>query len=125
MNKFMEEFEKQTNQKFRLLKLKNVEFFRETQLLRINFNVSTFEIKTISQNDIDEIQAACDRIFPNISVRIGFVRTFADEKIVKGKIVEYFNNKQPMLLAMLKDDSIAVEIKDNFITVSLNLETTA
>lgn len=125
MNKFMEEFEKQTNQKFRLLKLKNVEFYRETQLLRINFNVSTFEIKTLSQNDIDEIQAACDRIFPNIRVRIGFVRTFADEKIVKGKIVEYFNNKQPMLLAMLKDDSIAVEIKDNFITVSLNLETAA
>ncbi|MDD4839522.1 MAG: hypothetical protein PHE93_02465, partial [Clostridia bacterium] len=80
MNKFIEEFQKQTKGKFNMLKFKNAEYFKDTHILRVQFNVSTFEIKSLTDSDHQEIQSAVENLFPNTEVHIDLNRTYADEK---------------------------------------------
>ncbi|MDD4839983.1 MAG: exonuclease domain-containing protein, partial [Clostridia bacterium] len=87
--------------------------------------VSTFEIKSLTDSDHQEIQSAVENLFPNTEVHIDLNRTYADEKLVKSKIIEFFNNQQQMFIAMLKEDSIDIEIDENSIYVTLKLETPA
>jgi len=124
-NKFEEEFEKLSGGKYSVLKFGGAEFFRGKKELVVAFNVSAYDIKHLTDDQRDDIKNIVQSLFPGISVAVRFNRTYADEKIVKQKIVGFLNSERQMYLIMLKPDSISVTVGEGAISVVIALGTPA
>lgn len=125
MNKFVEEFQKKSYGRFNMLKFIDAEYIRKSNSLRITFLVSTFEIKLLTEKDKDEIQSICEEIFSGVDVVIDYKKSYADEKIVKTKVVEYFNKNHQHMLSLFNDESIStnLDIEKSYIGIEIKAET--
>lgn len=120
---FFQEFEKLTGAKFSMLKFRDAEFFEKLNLLKVNFNISAFDIKSLTDSDKKEVLNAVEKIFPDLEVSVDYIRTFADEKTVRNKIISFFNSKHQFFLTLVNNDSLNVSVDENSIDVVLKLET--
>lgn len=123
MTKFFEEFTKRTNGKFDALKLNSATYFKDKRELTVRFIISAFEIRNLREDEKAEIQKIIEDIFAGVKISVQYVRTYADQNVVKNKIIEYFNTRNQLVFRRIKDDSIDVSVFDKEIDIRLLFET--
>ncbi len=120
MNNFILEFQKFSRGKFPDLKFRDAEFFQNQNLIVVNFLVSTYKIKTISDEQKKEILEIVKKIIPDLKVKINFVKAYADEKIVTAKVFDFFQKVQPHIFQLLSEDCLKVDVNEIYINLELS-----
>lgn len=124
MTKFYEEFENLSKGKFKELKFNSAYYDTKQKTLTVRFIINTFFARA-SFNDEKkaEVLSLVQKIFPGISVKVEYINTYADDRVVKNKVMSYFNENLHMIFKRLDDDNISVSVKDGEIKVKLLFET--
>lgn len=124
MTKFFEEFVNATGGKFKELKFNSAFYDTKNKVLTVRFIINTFVSRaSFDENKRAEVKTAVENLFPGVQIKVEYINTFADDRIVKNKVLAYFNDNQPMIFKRLADDNIAVEVKDNEIHIKLTFDT--
>lgn len=121
--KFYEEFVKATDGKFPMLKPQGATYDKSGTTLTVRFIISAFEISEFSDQQKAEVLRAVESLFPGISAEVQYIRTYADNAVVKNRIMEYLNLNNQMLFRSLTDDNLVIAVDENDITVKIRLET--
>ncbi len=124
MTKFFEEFETSTNGKFKELKFNSAFYDTKAKVLTVRFIINTFVSRASFGDDKKAaVLSAVQKIFPGVQVKVEYINTFADDRVVKTKVLAYFNENLNMVFKRLNDDNISVKVKDGEIRVEMNFET--
>ncbi len=121
--KFYDEFVAATDGKFPMLKLNGALFDKRANSLTVKFIISAFEISGFSEENKAEVLKTVQSLFPGISVEVQYIRTYADNAVVKNRILEYLNTNNQMLFRSLTDEHLKITVDDKDISVVLRLET--
>ncbi len=121
--KFFEEFTKATEGKYPMLKLCGAKYIRSKNLLNVNFIISAFEIQQFSDEQKADVLNAVQSLFPGIDVAVSYTRTYADNAVVKNKILEFLNKNNQMLFRSINDENTVLNISDDLIDITFKLDT--
>ncbi len=124
MTKFYEEFQNATNGKFKELKFNSAFYDTKLKTLTVRFIINTFVARaSFGDEKKAEVLSAVQKLFPGLAVKVEYINTFADDRVVKTKVHSYFNENLNMVFKRLSDDNIAVKVKDGEIKITLTFET--
>ncbi len=123
MTKFYEEFCELTNKEFSMLKFNSATYFKDTKKLVVRFIISTFEFNQFGDDKKGRVVDVIKNMFPCVEVQVEYVKAYADNGVVKNKIIEFFNKTNPIIMSSLNDDSMKIEVDDFEIAVRFNLIT--
>lgn len=121
--KFFDEFIKITDGKYPMLKLSGAKYVRAKNLLNVNFIISAFEIQQFSEAQKSDVLNCVQKIFPGVDVEITYTRTYADNTVVKNKILEFLNRNNQMLFRSVNDENTVINVSDNDVIVTFKLDT--
>ena len=122
--KFIEEFNRVTNGAFPMLKFSGATYLKASQELTVKFLISAFEYKEITENSdtLSKIEGAVASICPGIKTSVKFIKTYADEAVVRNKVLEYFNAGNSMIFRRLNGDTLVISVTDDMIRVELRFD---
>lgn len=123
MTKFFEEFVKTSEGAFPELKLHSATYLRDKHELQVRFIISAFAIRGYDKEKMAEVLECLQKILPGLKVEVQYIRTYADDTVVKNKIIEYFNKNQQMIFRRLSEENITLNVSDKEIFVKLTFET--
>jgi len=121
--KFFEEFEKVTDNAFPMLKLNGAVYDKAARKLSVRFIISAFDAGSFSEEKKSEVFSAVQRIFPGIEVEVQYIRTYADDILVKSRVLEFLKSNHPIVAGNIGDDNISVSIENSDLIISLTLDT--
>ncbi len=122
-NKFIEEFNKAGGDKFGMIKFTNASYNKSTRVLDIKFIIDAFEMRKFSDDDKNEVQRICENLFGGVKVNVSYIKSYADENVVKNKVVEFFNKNNQMIFRRLKDENLVISVDNSEIIVKLVFDT--
>lgn len=121
--KFFEEFTQRTNGKFDMLKLNSATYHKDKRELLVRFIISAFEVHSFTEENVKEVQAVIEQMFPGVSVGVQYIRTYADANVVKNKVLEFFNASNQFIFHSINDDTLKVEVGDKDVDLKFKLDT--
>ena len=125
--KFVEEFERLANGKFPMIKFQSADYIRKTEgdtELEIKFMISPIDIKNFTEDQKQEVESIVSKIVnTGIKVNVTYVKAFADEKVVKNKIIEFLNSNNSILLKEISDDNLKISVDEQNITIDFTFDT--
>ena len=68
------------------------------------------------------MQSIIEQMFSGVSVSVQYIRTYADNNVVKNKVLEFFNRTNQMIFRRINDDTLKIEVGDNDIDVNATKE---
>lgn len=110
ITKFVEEFIKETQGKFNMLKFSRASYDKTGKNLTIKFLISVYETRKFDEEEKKEVLDVCKKLFSGINVSVEYQKTYADEAVVKNKIIEFFNKNSPLIYRHLKDGNILITV---------------
>ncbi len=123
--KFYENFLKETGHAFPELKFNSATYFKAKHELIVRFIISTYKIKDFLAKNENAVFEAVQKCLPGVKVNVEYIRTYADDSVVKNKVMEFFNRFNQMIFKRMKEENIKITISDEDIEVALTFETGA
>ncbi len=123
MTKFFEQFNDITDGKFNMLKLNSALYVQSKRELTVRFIVSALEIASLTDKIKGEIFAVVQDMFDGIKVNVEYIRTFADDNIVKNRVMEYLNQHNQFLFKNISQKNIDISVGDKDIYIKFNFDT--
>lgn len=121
--KFFEEFKKASEGKFEMLKFASANYAKSTRVLEIKFIIDAFEMRKFTDDDKKEVQKICEQLFDGVKVSVVFLKSYADENVVKNKVVEFFNKNNQMIFRRLKDENLQISVDNSEILIKFTFDT--
>ncbi len=121
--KFFEEFTMRSNGEFPMLKFNSATYYKEKRELQVKFIISAFEIQSFDDAMKDKVLDLLKEMFNGISVSVQYIRTYADQSVVKNKILEFFNRQNQMIFRRISDDSLSIDVGEHDIDVKFTFDT--
>ncbi len=122
--KFIEEFNRVTNGAYPMLKFTGATYFKATQELTVKFLISAFDFKAITESSdtVAKIEGAVALVCPGIKTSVKFIRTYADEAVVRNKVLEFFNSGNSMIFRRLNAETLVITVAEDVIRVELRFD---
>lgn len=121
--KFFEEFTIRSNGEFPMLKLNSAIYYKEERSLVVKFIISAFEVRNFDDESKNKVQKILDEMFSGVQVSVQYIRTYADNNVVKNKIHDFFNRYSQLIFRRLNDDSLKINIGEHDIEVKIIFDT--
>lgn len=121
--KFFEEFTVRSKGEFPMLKLNSATYYKDKRELVVKFIISAFEIRSFDEESKKRVQSIIEQMFAGVSVSVQYIRTYADNNVVKNKVLEFFNRSNQMIFRRINDETLQIEVGDNDIDVKFVLDT--
>lgn len=121
--RFFEEFTIKSKGEFPMLKLNSATYYKQQRELVVKFIISAFEVRSFGEDDKKKVQSIVEEMFSGVNVNIQYIRTYADNNVVKNKILEFFNRSNQMLFRKINDDTLKIEVGDNDIDIKFVFDT--
>lgn len=121
--KFFEEFTKITDGKFNMLKFAYATYDKAKKKLEIKFLISAFEVQEFGDAEKQAVLEVCKKMFDGVAVTVEYQRTYADEPVVKNKVLEFFNKSNPLIFRNINENSMHITVDSDEIIVKLTFET--
>ena len=102
--------------------LNSIKNTKPLKLINVNYKNFLFDFLAKNENAVLDAVKKC---LPGVKVTIEYVRTYADETVVKNKILEFFNRYNQMIFKRMKDENVKISIGDDDIEINLTFETGA
>lgn len=119
MIKFLENLNAATSGRYTFLRLNNAEYVKSGKELRLRLIYPSEQSAVFTDADKTVVTDAVREMYPGVSVRLEFVKTFADKSTVTNKVVEYLNDNNKIVFERFSADDIEVEVSGNYIKVRL------
>ncbi len=124
MNKFTEHFSRLSGGEYdEVIKLNNAEYDEGKRALVVRFNISSANLARFTDDDKNKIKDMVQSMFEGVAVTVEYVKAFADENVVRNKVLEYFNSHNEAIFSRLDENALAVSVSDKYIEIKLQLET--
>ena len=109
------------NEKYSFLKLYEVVFNKETQVVEITFLYpeKIKEISEISKNEISSYLSAELNLNSKISVK--FKKSYLDENLIKDSILKFLKTNYSSVSTFLEEDNIVISKNDLYININIEL----
>lgn len=122
--KFVEEFARVTGGAFPQIKFSGATYYKATNELTVKFLVSAFDHKALTENKdaVAKIESAVAGLFGGIKTEVKFVKTYADEAVVRNKVLEYFNSSNAMIFRKLNAKTLIIGVADGVIRVEFRFD---
>ncbi len=122
--KFVEEFQRETKGAFPMLKFCGATYYQKANELTVRFLISAFDYKNfIEDKDAQTtVQNVVAGMFGGIKTTVQYVKTYADESVVRNKILEYFNSANNMLFKRLNSNTLTIKVTDDVICIALRFD---
>ena len=122
--KFAEDFKRVTNGAYPQLKFSGATYYKNTAELTVKFLIDAFEYKDFTENTaaVSAVARAVEGLFAGIKTNVTYIKTYADESVVKNKVFEFFNSENPMIFKRLNAKSVAVFVDKDLIRVELKFD---
>ncbi len=121
--KFLEEFTIKSNGEFPMLKLNGATYYKEERSLVVKFIISAFEVRNFDDDSKNRVQKILEEMFPGVQVSVQYIRTYADQNVVKNKIHDFFNSNSQLIFRRLNDDTLKINIGEHDIEVRIIFDT--
>lgn len=121
--KFFEEFTIRSKGEFPMLKLNSATYYKDKRELVVKFIISAFEVRSFDEESKKKVQSIIEQMFSGVSVSVQYIRTYADNNVVKNKVLEFFNRTNQMIFRRINDDTLKIEVGDNDIDVKFVFDT--
>ena len=123
MTKFFEEFTMRSKGEFPMLKLNSATYYKDKRELVVRFIISAFEVRDFDDESKKKVQSIIEEMFSGVKVSVQYIRTYADNNVVKNKILEFFNRYNQLIFRRINDDTLNIEVGDNDIDVKFLFDT--
>lgn len=123
MTKFFEEFTLKSKGEFPMLKLNSATYYKDKRELVVRFIISAFEVRDFDEESKKKVQGIVEEMFSGVKVSVQYIRTYADNNVVKNKILEFFNRYNQLIFRRINDDTLNIEVGDNDIDVKFTFDT--
>lgn len=122
--KFIDEFLKITQGAYPELKLRGAIYYQASKELSVQFLLNAFEYKKFTEDSskTEGVQRAVEALFPGIKVAVSYIKTYADETVVKNKILEYCNANNQMIFKRLADSTLDIKVNDGLVRVTFKFD---
>ena len=121
--KFFEEFTIKSKGEFPMLKLNSATYYKDKRELVVKFIISAFEVRSFDEESKKKVLDIIRQMFSGVDVSVQYIRTYADNYVVKNKVLEFFNRNNQMIFRCINDDTLKIEVGDNDIDVKFVLDT--
>lgn len=122
-SRFFEEFTLKSKGEFPMLKLNSATYYKQQRELVVKFIISAFEVRSFDDESKKKVQSIVEEMFSGINVSVQYIRTYADNNVVKNKILEFFNRTNQMIFRRINDATLKIEVGDNDIDVKFIFDT--
>lgn len=123
MTKFFETFTIKSKGEFPMLKLNSATYYKDKRELAVRFIISAFEVRDFTDESKNKVQSIVESMFPGVKVSVQYIRTYADNNVVKNKILEFFNRYNQLVFRRINDETLNIEVGDNDIDVKFSFDT--
>lgn len=123
VTKFFEEFTARSNGEFPMLKLNSAIYYKEDRSLVVKFIISAFEVRNFDDESKNKVQKILDEMFSGVKVSVQYIRTYADNNVVKNKIHDFFNRYSQLIFRRLNDDNLIINIGEHDIEIKIIFDT--
>lgn len=123
MTKFFEVFLEKSNGAYPELKFNSATYIRKNNELEIRFIISAFDAELFNEGKMDAVKATVEEMFQGVNVTITYIRTYADNANVLGKIYEYFNKYEHMFFSFLSEKGVTITIEEKDIDIKIVFDT--
>lgn len=121
--KFFDEFTIKSKGEFPMLKLNSATYYKDKRELVVKFIISAFEVRSFDEESKKKVLDIIRQMFSGVDVSVQYIRTYADNNVVKNKVLEFFNRNNQMIFRCINDDTLKIEVGDNDIDVKFVLDT--
>ncbi len=121
--KFFEKFKEITGNKFDMLKFSSATYDKTSRVLDVKFIINTFEIRTFADDERAEVLRVCQSMFDGVKVNVSYQKSYADEGVVRNKVIEFFNKNNQMIFRRLKDENLEISVDNSEIIVKIVFDT--
>ncbi len=123
MTKFFEEFTMRSKGEFPMLKFNSATYYKEKRELQVKFIISAFEIQSFDDEMKAKVLEVLKEMFNGVNVSVQYIRTYADQGVVKNKILEFFNRQNQMIFRRISDESLSVDVNEHDIEIKFTFDT--
>lgn len=122
--KFIEDFARASGGEFPELKFCGATYYKNSTELTVKFLVSAFDYKTFMDDKqrLDKAERIVAEMFPGIKTNVQYIKTYADEAVVRNKAMEYFNATNAMLFRRLNPNNLVITVDDASIKIELRFD---
>ncbi len=121
--KFVEEFKNASGNRFDMLRFASAVYNKTIRVLDIKFIIDAFDIRQFADEERAEVQKICESLFGGVKVNVIYQKSYADENVVKNKVIEFFNKNNQMIFRRLKDENLNISVDNQEITIKITFET--
>ena len=125
--KFVEEFERLTDGQFPMLKLHSADYKFDqnsnTSTLEVKFIISAYELKLFTEDQKQKVESVVQKMFNGVETKVSFIRTFADEMVVKNKVLEFLNSRNAFILNSITAENLKIDVDENTIKIEFIFDT--
>ena len=121
MTKFYEEFLTLSKNEYPMLKFHSADYSYNKELeqetLQVKFMVNAFEIKNLTEAQKEKISNIIQSMFPDVLTSVTYIRTYADDNVVKNKLLEFLNTNNQFLFRNITEKNLEINVTDESITI--------
>lgn len=121
-SKFFEEFTKASKGCFPELKFNGATYRKDSRELEIRFIINTFARSNFDAEKEAAVLKVCEEMFDGVKVSVRYIKTYADNNVVKNKVLEYLNANNQLIFRKLTDKTIDIEVSEGNIDVAFNFD---
>ncbi len=122
--KFVEEFTRVTNGEFGMLKFCGATYYKATAQLTVRFLISAFDYKSFMDDPEAQkrVESAVAGLFGGLKTSVQYIKTYADDAVVRNKTLEFFNANNSMLFKRLNPSNLIITTSDDIIKIELRFD---
>lgn len=121
---FLDEFNRITNGKYEYLRIAKVELQKKPPIASIAFLAPCEMVdKFLAEEDKENITKAAEQLLPKaFEVKVSFLKSYANEEIVKRYVLNFFAEKHPTVL--IESSEILTQIVNEVVYITIKLKST-
>ena len=121
--KFFEEFKNAGGSKYDMLKFSSAIYDKNSHTLDIKFIIDAFEIRQFGEEEKADVLRICKTLFSGVNLTVSYQKSYADDNVVKNKVIEFFNKNNQMIFRRLKEENLQISVDNSEIIVKIIFDT--
>lgn len=121
MTRFYEEFLTLSKNEFPMLKFHSADYSYSTEeqveTLQVKFLISAFKMKDLTEEKKEQIANIIAGMFPDVKTSVFYIKAYADETVVKNKLLEFLNSKNQVLFNSITNENLEITVDEDTIVI--------